>query len=226
MTPSAHTYGVTSSLTQNAFTRTGYSFAGWATTATGGVEYANQALILNLTDVDNGTIILYAIWTLLSGPVYHSVTFVPNNGDESTIVSVMDGQLATPLQPEPTYTRHRFDGWYIDPNSFLLQWNFSNYPVNHDIILYAKWTPTSSILSTETARIAIYPNPTNEQLTIENTQFTINRIEIVDMFGRIVGTYPCSRQVVNVNVSSFAPGVYSVRIKTNNGTVTEKFVKE
>lgn len=50
-------------LTANAFTRTGYTFAGWATSAEGAVIYADQAEVQNLTATANGIFDLYAKWT-------------------------------------------------------------------------------------------------------------------------------------------------------------------
>ena len=44
MSPQAITYGYGSYLTNNAYTRTGYSFAGWATSPGGSVVYSNTAI--------------------------------------------------------------------------------------------------------------------------------------------------------------------------------------
>ena len=53
-------YGVPAALKTNGFTRSGYSFAGWATGRTGSVAFANQALYtIDAADAD-----LYAVWTL------------------------------------------------------------------------------------------------------------------------------------------------------------------
>lgn len=55
-------YGETKALTANAFTRTDYKFAGWATSANGLVEYADGASVKNLTATDGGVVTLYAVW--------------------------------------------------------------------------------------------------------------------------------------------------------------------
>ena len=55
------TYDVAKNLTANAFTRTGYTFAGWATSTTGTVAYADGAEVINLAT--SGTFDLYAKWT-------------------------------------------------------------------------------------------------------------------------------------------------------------------
>lgn len=50
-------------LTANGFNRTGYTFAGWSTTADGDVAYSNGQSVSNLTDEDGATVTLYAQWT-------------------------------------------------------------------------------------------------------------------------------------------------------------------
>ncbi|MBP3544006.1 MAG: InlB B-repeat-containing protein [Lachnospiraceae bacterium] len=49
--------GESYTLSANAFTKTGHSFAGWSTTSTGTVEYANGASITPTSDMT-----LYAVW--------------------------------------------------------------------------------------------------------------------------------------------------------------------
>lgn len=56
------TYGTAKALTSNSFTRTGYTFAGWATSSSGSVAYSNGASVNNLTATNGGTVNLYAVW--------------------------------------------------------------------------------------------------------------------------------------------------------------------
>ena len=56
------TYGTPITLTDNAFSWTGHTFAGWATTPTGDVAYADGEEVNNLTAENNGTVTLYAKW--------------------------------------------------------------------------------------------------------------------------------------------------------------------
>lgn len=57
------TYDTAKTLTANAFTKTGYSFAGWATSASGAVAYADKASVKNLSSTSGDTVNLYAKWT-------------------------------------------------------------------------------------------------------------------------------------------------------------------
>ncbi len=57
-----HTYGTSKTLRANGFVKTGYTFAGWATSSTGSVKYADKASVKNLTNKADATVKLYAIW--------------------------------------------------------------------------------------------------------------------------------------------------------------------
>ena len=72
------TYATTASLTANAFTRTGYTFAGWATSAGGAVAYADGA---NYTMNTAANVNLYAKWTANS----YTVTFDGNGGGSPSL---------------------------------------------------------------------------------------------------------------------------------------------
>lgn len=62
MNSSVHTYDISQSLTDCAFSKEGYTFAGWSTSSNGNVEYSNRESIINLTSTNDGTVILYAVW--------------------------------------------------------------------------------------------------------------------------------------------------------------------
>ena len=56
-------YDESKALSQNTFTRTGYTFTGWNTNAGGtGQGYSDEETVTNLVSQDNGSIILYAQW--------------------------------------------------------------------------------------------------------------------------------------------------------------------
>ena len=56
-------FGVPANLTANSFNRENYLFDGWNTAANGsGTSYADQAEVVDLTDVAGSTVILYAQW--------------------------------------------------------------------------------------------------------------------------------------------------------------------
>ncbi|MBQ3709401.1 MAG: InlB B-repeat-containing protein [Bacteroidales bacterium] len=66
MSDQAFQYGVAQNLTANAFSREGFTFAGWNTEPDGnGTAYSNEQSLLRLTPTDGAVIDLYAQWALI-----------------------------------------------------------------------------------------------------------------------------------------------------------------
>ena len=66
MADQAFTYNTAQALSANAFTRIGYTFDGWSTTANGTVAYTNGQSVSNLTAANGTTVDLFAQWTPIS----------------------------------------------------------------------------------------------------------------------------------------------------------------
>ena len=77
MVDQAFVYGLAKSLIPNMFIRTGYAFAGWATSAEGAVAYGDGEVVGNLTTTDGGVVDFYAKWT--ANP--YTVLFDANGGE-------------------------------------------------------------------------------------------------------------------------------------------------
>lgn len=104
---STHKYGEAKTLTSNGFSRNGYSFAGWATSATGSVVYSNGQSVTNLTATNNGTVNLYAKWA----PVTYTISYNLNGGSISGQKTSYTIETATFSLPTPTRTGYLFTGW-------------------------------------------------------------------------------------------------------------------
>ena len=144
MSSGDHTYGIAKTLTGNAYTRTGFTFAGWNTKADGtGTNYADQQSITNLSSVNGATVTLYAQWT---GNAY-TVAY-DNNGGSGTMASSAC-VYGTPMALTAnafTRTGYTFAGWNTLANgtgtSYTDQQSVSNLTsVNGATVnLFAKWT--------------------------------------------------------------------------------------
>lgn len=75
----AMTYDVAKALTSNGFSRAGYTFKGWATSASGSVKYTDGQSVRNLSATDKDTVRLYAVWELVA----YTVKFNANGGSGS-----------------------------------------------------------------------------------------------------------------------------------------------
>ncbi len=69
---------------------------------------------------------------------------------------------------------------------------------------------------------SIYPNPAKNVLNITSNE-NINRVEVFNMMGQMVGSYDANDTYTQINTTAFANGVYTVKIETENGTTTRKF---
>ena len=74
----------------------------------------------------------------------------------------------------------------------------------------------------------IYPNPANESLSILLNEKESALIEIFDQTGRLVHSQKSSTEVLNIemNISDFSSGIYTVRVTQANRTSTQIFVKQ
>lgn len=84
---------------------------------------------------------------------------------------------------------------------------------------------TSGINENNTATFRTYPNPVQDELIIDQNGSVADAIEIVDVTGRVVYSQNnISESVVRVNTSSFANGMYTVRVITQGNVSQQKIV--
>ena len=123
-----------STLTSNAFERTGYTFDGWATSSDGDKAYANGA---SYPFTANAT--LYARWV----PVTYSVTFVPNGGSGtqlSPLVSTAGSSVIAPASTAYTKAGNSFSGWNTAANGTGTTYAAgSAFTPTSTMTIYAQW---------------------------------------------------------------------------------------
>ena len=73
---------------------------------------------------------------------------------------------------------------------------------------------------------SIYPNPVNDRLFVE-AETEIEEVMVYDIFGRLQVTEAPSHQGnLSIDLSDLNGGIYFVKVKTGNGEIIKKFVKE
>ena len=119
MAAQTFTYDAEQALTANAFTRAGYDFRGWNTSASGSsVQYTDGAAVKNLSAENNAVVKLYAVW---AGQRVQ-VTVNRNDGSEPTVRTGVvgynynyiyeNGSARYNQIPDPTRTGYIFLGWF------------------------------------------------------------------------------------------------------------------
>jgi uncharacterized protein (DUF1501 family) len=73
--------------------------------------------------------------------------------------------------------------------------------------------------------IVVYPNPTSEIVTINATD-NINAVAVYAIDGRLVATFsnPQVNNQFTIDVQQFAVGLYTLKVKTDNGSFTKKVI--
>ena len=74
--------------------------------------------------------------------------------------------------------------------------------------------------------LLLYPNPVNDILHIV-TETEVEEVVVYDTFGRLLVTEtPSHQDEMIIDVSGLNKGIYFVMIKTNDGVVMKKFIKQ
>ncbi|MBR2296972.1 MAG: InlB B-repeat-containing protein, partial [Clostridia bacterium] len=126
-------------LTSNAFTKTGYTFIGWATSASGSVLYADEA---SYTMGTNSSYTLYAVWEANQNTLVFNANGGSGTMQNMTIATDSIVNLTANVFTKPGYT---FKGWstiedgdaeYVDGADYVMGTNGS-------YTLYAVWETVS-----------------------------------------------------------------------------------
>jgi uncharacterized repeat protein (TIGR02543 family) len=174
------TYGVSNTLTSNAFTRTGYTFAGWTTNANGtGTSYTNTQSVRNLANTEGAEVIIYAKWaantytvtldetqvtTTVTTPSSYTVCFNLNDASGTAPATQTVTTTRGLTYPSvPTRSGYAFAGWYANSSCTGTPFDFSA-TVTANTTLYAKWVSmNSSYSSREYFDIVNYNSSSNKK---------------------------------------------------------------
>ena len=166
-------WGTAKTLNANGFTKTGYNFAGWATSADGVVVYADKASVNKLTDTAGGTVNLYAKWNAkditlhyngnnnTGGTIPGDSTFkyassvttaaAPTRG-YTVSYNANDGSVST--TSANTAANYTFSGWLSNKNSksysAATAYSDSFGATEGTVTLTAQWTGGTVTLPTPT----------------------------------------------------------------------------
>ena len=128
-------------LTANAFSRTGYTFDGWATSSTGSKAYDNQGDI-SATSGSKGNVTLYARWKANT----YTVTLNQQSGTGGSGSVTATYAAGMPSITVPTRTGYTFQGYYTGANGAGTKYynangtSAKNWDKTAATTLYAYWT--------------------------------------------------------------------------------------
>ena len=132
------TYDEAKTLTTNAFSRTGYTFDGWATTADGAVAYTDGQSVSNLTAVNGATVELFAHWS--SNTTTSGIDWNPSTNSGTFLMPAYNVEVSTEL-------------WYLVNEEKTLVENITAYGEKSDFFLNR--TLTADVWNTFASPFAI-----------------------------------------------------------------------
>lgn len=130
------TYGVNLTLSSTVPTRSGYTFQGWALSASGGAVYSPGD-----TYSDNASVTLYAAWQS-DGPTTYTVHYNANGGTGAPASQTKTHGVALTLRTGiPTREGSDFLGWGTSAAATSPTYQpGGTYTANASITLYAVWS--------------------------------------------------------------------------------------
>jgi hypothetical protein len=94
-----------------------------------------------------------------------------------------------------------------------------------DDFVFGEYT-TLNTREFDIAGLTIYPNPTNDVLNISTLNQIISLVEIYDMTGKNVISEKSQSLAFKIDTSILVPGVYIIKMNTQNSFVTRKIIKQ
>lgn len=72
----------------------------------------------------------------------------------------------------------------------------------------------------------IYPNPFDEELTLEINEFNNTKIEVINALGKIVSTQNATAFINKIGLNNLPAGFYFIRISSEKASYTQKVIKK
>ena len=207
----AGTYNDGEEATLTATLNEGYKFLNWTENDTIVSEEAEFTFVVkgDRSFVAN-FVTLHEVTVTVNDEEFGSVTGagIYGYGEEATLV-------ATPNEG------YKFVNW-TENDTIVSEEAEYTFVVTDNRNFVANFVSTEGV-DELTVSFRLYPNPVNDKLYIE-TETEVEEVVVYDAFGRQQTTV--NGQQSTVDVSNLNAGVYFVMIKTNEGVVVKRFIKQ
>lgn len=134
-----------------------------------------------------------------------------------------DGCSYTSALPAKSYV----DDWCsYASNEVTINWNAPLVYAVNALQYYQDQNTTLSTFENEATAdddVIVYPNPSSEIIHIEGLTSQIHKVTITNLKGKRILS---SSKVSEINIKNLSAGTYLVKIKTENGTITKRFIKK
>ncbi len=172
----------------------------------------NYQYLPNGTDTCSCTIGMYHFYPTLGKRVLIGGAVWKNNSKTTTW---------TPISMNINY-----DSTNVLPDTVLIVFSACTLypgqsPKRHDTLDIDQGSVVLGInnVASEEAKVAVYPNPANSQVTLAVTNHVqASHIEVFDITGKIVGLYTMTNNKITINTTQYSTGLYLYKMYDNTGT--------
>ena len=158
----------------------------------------------------------------------YSMTLTAANGCDSVVVLhlTINQSTASEFVVETSEACYTWNGTeYCESGDYTQTFTAAN---GCDSVVTLHLTTSVGIGDHElNASVTLYPNPANDFVNVQCTMYNVKMsadLHVFDVYGKLVQVVPMTGETTAVNVSTLADGVYFVRVRTEAGTVTKRFV--
>ena len=152
-------------------------------------------------------------WAFLSGPsnrIFNMLCEVPPVIEQSAMGNAAHDTILFRIPCHTTADYQNASGW-------------SPYASSANVTFSEQCT---GVAERDPETIALYPNPVGEVLSVESSSDNISRVELYDMFGKLVLSLSAEATSMDINVANLPAGLYLLQLTFPNGEqATRKVVK-
>ncbi len=152
--------------------------------------------------------------------------FATQVDENNTYVISLSSREGPFIESTNVYLVDNFTNEVIDltQEDYTFEGNLGNYPGRFTLVFKDE---TLGIDSLTTSGLVLYPNPTSGLINVASTASRILSAGIYDLHGRHIMTgHMDDGRPVQIDVSVLTPGMYMIRLRTENGVVIRKFLKK
>ncbi len=185
----------------------------WIDGSFGVMEMCNSSYTFDLASKDSADLLLGDILAEGCTSGYGNVDFV-------FFGNIMDPEILVNRYLENSQNFNLAESFYMAAKTLSWQTVIIGDPKASIVI-----DNTLSAKELEKERITIYPNPSNEKITI-NTDQLINSITVYDVKGsKMILLSQLESKIIEVNLDFLNSGIYTILIETDKAIFQEKLIK-
>ncbi len=177
----------------------------------------NNDIVLSTVEMDTVATPVITINPLTNNMISVEITCAT---DGATIYYTLDG-----TEPGTTTSTLVYGNAFVHPDEefTIMAMGYKIDMMSSPVVTY-HYIPVG--INEHKINVSVYPNPTTGQFRIQNSELRIQSVEVYDVFGKLISNTEVNDNDVTVDISNYTNGVYFTRIRTENGTVTKKVVKQ